>query len=178
MKTRFARITTLSLLLSLAVFATVSTVSAQSVEAPPIKMGLWQTETSTAMAGMENMPAGQGGAGRHTSVVQGCLTPETWKNEFQKIQNEQSGNCTASNTHQDSHSLSFDETCKSDAYNTTAHFEALFDNSEHMHGTAKVHITGSAFPQGMTMNMTLTSHYLGADCGDVKPGEGKVISHE
>jgi len=47
-----------------------------------------------------------------------------------------------------------------------------------MHGTAKVHITGSAFPQGMTMNMALTSHYLGASCGDVKPGEGKVISHE
>jgi len=168
--------TVLSLLCFLA--ASASAAYAQSVDAPPIKMGLWQTETSTSMAGMENAGAGREGDDKHTSVVQGCLTPETWKNEFQRIQNEQAGNCTATNTHQDSHSLSFDETCKSDEYTTTAHFEALFDNSEHMHGTAKVHITGSAFPQGMTMNMALTSHYLGASCGDVKPGEGKVISHE
>jgi hypothetical protein len=168
--------TVLSLLCFLAASA-ASAAYAQSVETPPIKMGLWQTETSTSMAGTEN-GAGHEGDDKHTSVVQGCLTPETWKNEFQKIQSEQSGNCSATNTHQDSHSLSFDETCKSDQYNTTVHFEALFDNSEHMHGTVKVHITGAAFPQGMTMNMALTSHYLGANCGDVKPGEGKVISHE
>jgi Protein of unknown function (DUF3617). len=176
MKIQFARTTIVPLLVFLSAFAAVCAVVAQTVETPPIKMGFWQTETSTSMAGAENLPEGQ--AGKHTSVVQGCLTPETWKSEFQKIQNEQSGNCTATNAHQDSHSFSFDEICKSDAYNTTAHLEAVFDNREHMHGTIKVNIAGPAFPQGITMNMTLTSHYLGADCGDVKPGEGKVISQE
>lgn len=175
MNTRFARIGTLPLLLSLSAFVAVRGVHAQSAEAPPVKMGLWQTETSTSMPGMENMPAGHG---KRTTVTQGCLTPDTWKSEFQRIQNAQSSNCKVSNTRQDSHSLSFDETCTSDQYNTTAHFEGLFDNDEHMHGSGKVQITGAASPQGMTMNMTLTSHYLGASCGNVKPGEGKVIRHE
>ena len=177
MNTRFARIGTLPLFLSLAAFVTVRGAHAQAVEAPPVKMGLWQTEASTTMPGMENMPAGHGG-GKHTTISQGCLTPETWKSDFQRIQNPRDSSCKISNQHQDSHSLSFDETCTSDQYNTTSHFEGLFDNDEHMHGSGKVQITGAAFPQGMTMNMTLTSHYLGASCGDVKPGEGKVIRHE
>lgn len=55
------------------------------------------------------------------------------------------------------------------------HFEAQFDGNDHMHGTGKMQMTGQAFPQGMTMNMTMSSHYVGADCGDVKPGSAKVI---
>jgi hypothetical protein len=138
-------------------------------------MGLWQTEANTSTAGMENSPMAHAG-GKHSTVSQGCLTPETWKKEFAKIQDNP--DCKVSNMHQDAHSISFDETCASERHNTNAHFEGQFDDSEHMHGMAKVQITSPNFPQAITMNMALTSHYLGADCGDVKPGEGKVIRHE
>ena len=178
MTTRFARIGTFTLLLSLAMFAAVRAAHAQTVEPPPVKMGLWQTETSSAMTGMENSPMARAGGGKHKTVTQGCLTPETWKSEFQKLHNEDDSDCKISNTHQDSYSLSFDRICTSERFNTNAHIEAQFDDSEHMHGTGKVQISGAAIPQGMTMDISLSSHYLGASCGDVKPGEGKVIHHE
>jgi Protein of unknown function (DUF3617) len=173
MNTRFARIGSFSLLLSLATFAAVCALPAQTIEPPPVKMGLWQTESNTSMAGMANTPGGS----KHTIVTQGCLTPETWKSEFAKFQKREDQDCKVTDMHQDSHALTVDETCASPQYNTTMHIDALFENSEHMHGTGKVHITGPAFPQGMTMDFALSSRYLSSSCGDVKPGEAKVI-HE
>jgi hypothetical protein len=55
------------------------------------------------------------------------------------------------------------------------HFEGLFDDDEHMHGNVKVIMTAPSLPQGMTMIMAMKSRYVSASCGDVKPGEGKVI---
>ena len=173
MRTHVVKMGVLPLLVYLASFTAVSTACAQAVEAPPVKMGLWQTESSTSMAGMPNAPGG----GKHTTVTQGCLTPETWKSDFEKFQQREDQDCKTTNTHQDSHSLSVDEACTAPQYNSTIHFEALIDNSEHMHGSGKVHITGPAFPQGMNMDFALSSHYLSSSCGSVKPGEAKVI-HE
>ena len=175
MNIRSGRTGSVLLVLSLGAFATLRAVQTQSVEPPPVKMGLWQTESNTSTAGMENTPMARAG-GKHSTVSQGCLTPETWKSELAKIGDNP--DCKVSNMHQDAHSISFDETCASERHNTNAHFEGQFDDSEHMHGTVKVQITSPSFPQPITMNMALTSHYLSSSCGDVKPGEGKVIRHE
>ncbi len=173
MNTRFARIGTFPLLLSLATLAAVRADPAQTIEPPPVKMGLWQTESSTSMAGMANA---QGG-GKHTTVTQGCLTPETWKRDLADLQKREDQDCKTTNLQQDSHALTVDQTCTSPKYNTTMHIEALFEDSEHIHGTGKIHITGPMFPQGMIMDFALSSHYLSSSCGDVKPGGAKVI-HE
>jgi hypothetical protein len=160
--------------LSLSVTLTAAAF-AQSPDTPPIKMGLWQTEVNTTIAGIENMP--QGGAGHHT-VSLGCLTPETWKSEMEKLSDEQHrAECKMSNLQEDSHGVSFDEGCTSQRYNSTIHFEAVFDGDDHLHGSAKIHVTAQGMPQGMDMHMTMTSHFMSASCGDVKPGEGKVV-HE
>jgi hypothetical protein len=174
MNTRLIRFGALPLYLFLAMFAVCDSARAQSLDSPPIKMGLWQTDASTSISGMENVPTAH--QGQRTTVTQGCLTPESWKSSVENMQKRaKSGDCKTTNMHQDAHSLSFDESCSSERYNSDTHFEAQFDDSEHMHGSAKVKMTAQGLPQPMTANMTLNSHYLSADCGEVKPGEAKIV---
>jgi Protein of unknown function (DUF3617) len=172
MNTRFAKIGAVALLVSLAALGAYRASRAQSVEAPPVKMGLWETESSTTMSGMANIPGG----GKHTTVTQGCLTPENWKGEFEKIQRADQ-DCKVTNTQQDAHSLTVDETCSTARYSSTVHMEAHFENAEHMHGTGKATITGQGMPQGMTMDFAIDSHFVSSACGDVKPGSAKIVHH-
>jgi hypothetical protein len=174
MKLCFPAIATLPLLCSFAALA-----SAQTLEPPPIKMGLWQSEVTNNVEGMPNSPIGQAMAGGHTVVSQGCLAPDTWKKDIQGMQQHmRNTECTMSNFQQDSHHVSFDEACASgqqNGYSNNVHFEMLIDDMENAHGHADMKMTGPAFPQGMTMHMTMKTKYVSSDCGDVKPGAGKVI---
>ncbi|HZZ38311.1 MAG TPA: DUF3617 domain-containing protein [Acidobacteriaceae bacterium] len=174
MKLRFLTIATLPLLCSFAALA-----SAQTLEPPPIKMGLWQSESNTSIEGVAaNSPMAQAMThGGNSNVSQGCLTPDTWKSEFQHMQQRHpDSDCNQSNFQQDAHHIAFDETCGGQrGYASNVHFEMLIDDSENAHGHVDVKMTGAAFPQGMTMHMTVKTKYLSSDCGDVKPGAGKVI---
>jgi len=150
------------------------TLHAQSPEPPPIKMGLWQTETSSEMTGMPNMPAGRS----RSNVVQGCMTPDSWKDSLTKLQERPNSDCTTKNIKQTGHTFAVDESCTSDRFTSTTHFEATVDDTEHMHGSGTMEISSPQFPQPMKANMKMTSHFVSSDCGDVKPGESKVIRHE
>lgn len=177
MNTKLIKLGSIPLSLSLAVFAAGHAVHAQTLETtPPIKMGLWQTEAKTAVSGAENTPLAR--EGQRATVTQGCLTPDTWKSTIESLGKNPTIDCKVTNMHQDSQSLSFDEACSSERYNSDMHFQAQITDNEHMQGSAKVKVTAQGLPQPMTMNMTLDSHFLSSSCGDVKPGEGKVISHE
>jgi hypothetical protein len=156
---------------------TAATAAAQTPEMPPIKMGLWQSETTTSTdANAAANPVARA-FGNRTTVTQGCLTPESWKNDLQNMQNRQKrDNCTQSNFEQDSHHVAFDEKCTNQGgYASDVHFEMLIDDTENAHGHGDIKMTGPAFPSGMTMHMTTKTKYMGSDCGSVKPGEGKVI---
>lgn len=150
---------------------------AQTVIPPPVKMGLWQSEATTEASGAANSPMAQAlSNGGHTTVSQGCLTPETWKKELEGLERQRTGDCSMSNFQQTSHKLSFDEQCGGDrGYSNTAHVEMFIDDAENAHGHADMKMVGPAFPQGMTIHVTMKSKYLSSDCGDVKPGEGKVL---
>ena len=171
MKLRFA----FPLLLAV---ATVSLAQNPEIQPPPMKMGLWQTESHTEVSSADNSPIAQAMAAHARTVVsQGCMTPETWKEGLQNMQKKrQSADCKVSNMQQDTHKISFDEQCSEQSYSSNVHFEMLLDNEETMHGTATVRMNGPMFPSGMTMNMKMNSKFLSSDCGDVKPGDGKVIS--
>ncbi|MGA8160800.1 MAG: DUF3617 domain-containing protein [Acidobacteriaceae bacterium] len=172
MKLRFLILATLPLLVS------VASLAAQTIEPPPIKMGLWQSEITTTMEGMPNLPSGHAMAAGHTVVTQGCLTTDSWKKEMQGMQGRmRNTQCTMSNFQQDSHHVSFDESCSASqaGFANTMHFEMLIDDTENGHGHADMKMTGPNLPAGMAMHMTMKTKYLSADCGDVKPGEGKVI---
>ena len=168
-----ASLTTLLMLSTLALAQDPSTP-------PPVKMGLWQNEVTSSVSGAPDTPMGRAmsGTGR-TMVTQGCLTPDTWAKEMQNVQRrQQKTDCNMTNFVQDTHHVTFDQTCAGErGYTTNMHFEMLIDDLEHAHGQADVKTSGPAFPQGMTMHMNMKEKFMSSDCGDVKPGEGKVV-HE
>jgi hypothetical protein len=181
MKLRIPAIATLPLLCSFAALASAQTAE-MLAGPPPVKMGLWQSESTTSIEGAPaNSPMAQAMThGGSANVSQGCLTPDTWKNDFQNMQRHQpDANCSQSNFQQDAHHVTFDESCASGqgGYSNNVHFEMLIDDMENAHGHADVKMTGPAFPQGMTMHITMKEKYLSSNCGDVKPGKSKVI-HE
>jgi hypothetical protein len=183
MKSSRLRLCSVTLLLCLTIPAVRATQAqanpapAALSEVPPVTMGLWQSDTSSTVTGLENSPMARmaGMIGRPHSV-QSCLTPEQWKRDIQGFNARQQHGCALSNVHQDTHEVSLDEVCQSGSGGTTnAHADIMIDDQQHSHGTVVMKVADPQLPQPMTINMTITSHYLSADCGDVKPGEGKMI---
>jgi hypothetical protein len=177
MKIPFAKTGTYLLLFSLARFAAAAPAQAQLSETPPVSMGLWQTETTSTVTGIENTPmASMASVLGRAHTTQSCLTPEKWKSDIQGFNARQQHGCTLSNLHQDFHEVSFDQVCESGRGDTTnAHVDILIDSTEHSHGTVVMKVANPALPQPMTINVSMVSHYLGSACGDVKPGEGRMI---
>jgi len=173
----FARTGACLLLLLLAQFATAAPAQTQLSEMPPVSMGLWQTETTSTVTGLENTPmAGMASALGRPHTTQSCLTPEKWKSDIQGFNARQQHGCTLLNVHQDSHEVSFDQACQTGRGGTNnAHADILIDSSDHAHGTVVMKVVDPAFPQPMTINVSMVSHYLGSACGDIKPGEGNMI---
>jgi hypothetical protein len=167
MHLRFAVPVTCAALFSLAALA-----AAQTPTPPPMKMGLWQSDVTVQMAGMPNgisMPA-------RTVTTQSCMTPDTWKDALQNRQPNMPATCTTSNVQQDGQHYSADVQCSSQQGFTAAiHVDMQFDSDESMHGTTTATIGGGAAPQNMTMNSTIKSKFVSSDCGDIKPGQGKMV---
>lgn len=173
MRLRFHALATLPLLCSFAALA-----SAQDAP-PPVKMGLWQTESTTSVEGAAaQTPMGQAvSRGGRTEVRQGCLTPDTWKSDFAHMEKRQpDAECQQSNFQQDDHHVSFDEKCGGQgSYSSNVHFEMLVDDTENAHGHADVQVSSPAFPQPMTVHMTMKAKYLSSSCGNIKPGESREV---
>jgi hypothetical protein len=158
-----------------ALFSLAAVAAAQTPTPPPMKMGLWQSDVTVQMSGMPNgvtVPP-------RTVTTQSCMTPDTWKNSLQNFQNRQPNmpvNCTASNVEQDSHHYSADVQCTAQqGMSTAVHVDIQFDSDESMHGTTSASMSGPNMPSGMQMNSTIQSKFLSSDCGDVKPGQGKMV---
>jgi hypothetical protein len=156
---------------------------------PPVKMGLWQSNVTTTMTGfqippdvaarLEAMGRKVPGATPQTTVTQSCLTPEEWAKSFAQLNNNDA-KCTYTNRTITPQKMSFDMSCASEHGSVFAgHFEMFVDDAEHTHGSAHMKSEGGG-PNGqpIEMNSTLTTHYLGADCGSVKPGDAKIIKTE
>jgi Protein of unknown function (DUF3617) len=171
MKLRSAVPATLAMLFSLAALA-----SAQTITPPPMKMGLWQAEVTMQMSGMPNganIPS-------RTVVSQTCMTPDTWKDSLTRMQNRQRtgpSNCSVTNVQQDGHHFTADVQCTSQQFTSNGHIDMQFDSDESMHGTTTVSMGGPNAPSGMQMQMVVSSKskFLSSDCGDVKPGQPKMI---
>ncbi|HEY6490558.1 MAG: DUF3617 family protein [Terracidiphilus sp.] len=181
MKTSFPTSSVLALL-ALAALSIPITAKGQAAgappaisEAPPVSMGLWQTETSSTVTGVEGTPmAAMASAMGRAHVVQSCLTPDKWRKDIQGFNARQQHECTLSNLQQSTSEVSFDEACGANGVNSS-HVDILIDSADHTHGTVVMKISNPSLPQPMTINMTMASHRVGSDCGDVKPGEGKMV---
>jgi hypothetical protein len=160
-----------------------SAVHAQSPS--PVKMGLWQTTSVSTMAGIQLPPevleklkaAGRSvpGGTPQTTVTQSCLTPEKWKESWQRAQ--QSGDCQTKNFKQDASGMSANIECKTERGTSTGHTQVSFVSSEKAHGTTHVEVVTGRSPQPIVMNITMDSVYQGADCKGISPDNAKVISH-
>ena len=151
---------------------------AQLSETPPVSMGLWQTQSKSTVTGIENTPMANMAAAMGRSIVtQSCLTPDRWKSDIQGFNEKQKHGCTLSNLHQDSHEVSFDETCGANGSNglNSSHVDIIIDSQEHAHGTVATKVSDPRLAQPMTITVNMVSQYLGSACGDVKPGEGKIV---
>jgi hypothetical protein len=108
-----------------------------------------------------------------TMTHKGCSTTQTSMDAMMNDAQKRPGmKCTFSNRKQTSTTASFDTTCTTPQGTISGHSEFRMADSEHVSGTT--HMEGQmTSPNGGTMSMKinteLTSKYLGADCGDVKP---------
>ena len=160
--------------LTLLFLATAGLASAQTPQAkpaaPPLRMGLWQSEITVEMSGL---PGGTGAPS--TTVKRHCMQAESWKETMQQMQNQdQPGGCTTSNVQQDEHHMAFDQSCKAkDGFTTTAHVELQLDSKEAMHGSLSMKMIVPGMAQAITSQSTFKSKFVNADCGNLKPGEQK-----
>ena len=130
---------------------------------PPMKLGLWETTSSTKM----QMP-GMDMAAR-TMKVRSCATAESWRKAFGSAR--QSKDCTPVNEKHTATTYSFDLSCSSSK--ATGHVEMDFGDGTTGHGS--MHMVMDAGGKTMTMETTWESKYVGADCGSVAPGTPEII---
>jgi hypothetical protein len=133
---------------------------------PPMKMGLWETTSSSQMSGVD-MPPGMPGMGARTIKIRACVTPESYAKAF----NQQSGDCSRSNETWSGNTYSFDMSCRQGK--TTGHFEMTFEGENSGHGKTHLVINPGAHP--MTIDTTMTSQFLSADCGSVTPDKPQIM---
>jgi Protein of unknown function (DUF3617) len=179
------------------IFCAVGVASAQSavspalpppvkaIVPPPVKMGLWETTVTTQMTGMQLPPdvveklkqMGRDVPGApHTTVTQGCLTPEEWQKGIEDMNKPRNSDCVTTKHGDDMRSISFDVSCKTQGGTISGHWEMHVVDDEHGHGEGHMK-SDQTGPNGQSFeaSSTMDTRYLSADCGDVKPGDAKVI---
>lgn len=153
---------------------------------PPVKMGLWETSVTSQISGFQLPPdviakLKQMGrpipGGPHTTVMHGCLTPEEWQKDMEDLNKPRNSDCTITKREQTRTVYSYDVSCKTEEGATmTGHWEMKIIDDEHAHGSGHM-ASDEPGPNGQTFSAssTIDTHYLSANCGDVKPGAAKVV---
>lgn len=128
-----------------------------AITPPPVKMGLWEATVTSSLA-------------PKPLKTHSCLTPQSYQDAMAHIP----PGCTISNKTQTATSITGDLSCTlQHGGTTTGHIDVEMPDP----ATVRSKIDLSINVQGQTMPMTLTtdSHFVSADCGDIAPGQSKVI---
>jgi hypothetical protein len=164
----------------------------------PLKPGLWESSITSNVSGITLSPemqariaqmppdaqarirAAMGGDTPRTTMTRSCLTQhefDEWNDSFSKGKNGDQ-TCTHSNVSGGMDRRSFDIACTSGSGKSTGHIEMIFDSDERAHGTIHLVSTTTEGAQAMhpiTMDMKINTHYVGADCGSIKPGQAELV---
>ena len=183
MQTVTARLLVLSALGSIAMLAQ----GAGSMPAPPIKMGLWEVKTSVLdasgkpqappeQAAMANMPPeirermAEMMKARGVSmpdpngVMKVCQTKESMNSgRWQAL--AASAGCTSDYSTQSADHWKFHSSCPK--LKSESDGEVVFSNPENY--TTKVTTSSKLMGKDSTQTRVMVSHWLGANCGDIKP---------
>ncbi len=178
-----------------------ASISLYGQSAPiPIKPGLWESQISSTntmslppeveakiaampaaqQAQVRSMMGGSAGGSAPTSITsKSCFAPGTSMDALLNQQQNRPGmKCTFTNRVQTADGASFDTSCTT--AQGTANGHSTFHHVDDEHVTGTTHMTLNMAANGRTMSSTIdstsTMKYVGADCGDVKPGSAAVVS--
>jgi hypothetical protein len=163
----------------------------------PIKTGLWESNYTSSVSGIQMPPDLQArlaqmppeqqerikkmmGGAPNTTVVRSCVTKEEfekWNNSLVQ-QKDKESDCSNTTVSQTAQSRVIDVNCSSSRGKTTGRVEMYFDSDEKGHGTVhmvRTETEGQQAGRPVSIDMKFDSHFVGSDCGDIKPGEGKTV---
>ena len=144
----------------LAMSAGVALGQGAAPQPPPIKMGLWEKKMETT----------GGPAGAMTLKSKSCVTPGTWQEMVENASRQHAG-CSINIT-KTAHGYSFTGSCNQAHSTAVISGSATIEDAEHI--VAETHSTMTMNGQKREIQTHSTSHYVGADCGKVKPGDPEV----
>jgi len=173
--------------------ASTFSVASHAADAPPIKPGLWQVRSERAVDGvkappmaaqMNNLPPEvrkqmeammkqkgvdmSGGSGD----IKLCLSKESLDQNQWLAQKNTEKNCKTEIKSRSSSRWTWHSSCIDPKSETDG--EAVFNSPESY--TMKVATIMTMNGETKTMNMTNTSTWLGANCGDLKPVNTKTLN--
>ena len=131
-----------------------------ALQPPPIKMGLWEKTMETT----------GGAGGPATFKAKSCITPASWQ-EMVGNASKQPAGCT-NNITRTAHGYSFSGSCNLAHVSSVFSGSSTIQDSEHI--VSETHSTITHNGQKHESQTHSTSHYLGSNCGTVKPGEPEV----
>lgn len=127
------------------------------VTPPPIKMGLWEATITNSVA-------------TNTIKTRSCITPQSYQEAIAHVP----PGCTVTNKTQTPTSIAGDLSCTlQHGGTTTGHIDVEMPDPATMRSTIKLMVNASG--QSVPMTLTTDSHFVSADCGDIAPGQGKII---
>ena len=165
---------------------------AQDIKPFDIKLGLWETSTTTEMTGMPAMPAmpqlppealsrmppeqrakveammkSRGGTGGTPMVVKSCITRETLDRAM-AFKTDKS--CTSKVVSSSATKQVIHMECTQDKSRMTGDMTVERVDAEHAKGTSVMKTEGE---HAMTVKVNFETKWLASDCGDVKPAAAK-----
>jgi len=184
--------------LSVAFSLAAAAAQAQSMTNAPIKPGLWETNVTSNMqmqlpseiqarlnamtpqqqAMMKaNMPAGMGGSAPMTNTTRSCSTGQSVQDLLNQAQ-QKGSQCKLTNQTQTATGMSFDISCTMQEGTATGHSSFTMVDSDHVNGTTHMtaNMNENGRPMSMAIDSTISSKYLGSDCGEVKPNSAVPVN--
>ena len=124
---------------------------------PPIKMGLWEATITNSVAS-------------NTIKTRSCITPQSYQDALAHVP----PGCTVTNKTQTATSITGDVSCTlQHGGTTTGHLDVQMPDPGTMRSTIKLMVNAGS--QSVPMTLTTDSHFVGTDCGDIAPGQAKII---
>jgi len=178
--------------------ATAAAPFAHAQSATPIKAGLWET-TVTSSTQMQlppeiqarldamtpqqqammkaNMPGGMSGSSPAVTTTHSCSTGQTVQDLMNQAR-QKGSECKLTNQTQTANGASFDISCTMPQGTANGHSSFTMADSNHVNGTTHMtaNMNAGGRPTSMTMDSTISSKYLGSDCGAIKPNSAVVVS--
>jgi hypothetical protein len=149
-------------------------------EAPPIELGLWEVQSTTTLQSaipiqippeqaeqLKKMGVPLPGVPT-TRTDQSCLD----QHSLDRIGEGRSRSCHRQNVQLGPHGLSAEIVCDGDKAKGHGRIDLTFDDTTHFHGAIAIKGSSAAAPGINAVDVGLQGHWVGAQCGAVKPFGG------